>query len=91
MTSVKKTNGFIRIEHDLIRSAAWQSLHVCAMALLIDVWSRHNGKNNGQIPYSCSEARRRFGWGQTQIVRWFRELETQGFLVPTSRGHFKII
>lgn len=85
-----RTNGFILIEHDLIRTAAWQSLHGCTVAVLIDVWSKHNGKNNGQIAYSYTDARQRFGWSNEQIAKRFFELQLKGFLVVTSKGHFQV-
>lgn len=83
-------NGFIMISRDLMRTTAWQSLHPCAGWVLIDVWSRHNGKNNGKIIYTVNDAQRLVGCGRRQAIRFLHELEEKGFIVATKRGHFQI-
>lgn len=83
---MKKKAGYIKIDRELTRTLAWQALSMGAGWLLIDIWSKHNGFNNGEITYSVREAQRRLGCGRTQAVRFLRELEDKGFIVATRRG-----
>ena len=41
-------------------------LHDAAKALSTEVWLRHNGVNNGEISFGCSEAPALLGWTQTK-------------------------
>lgn len=86
----KSKPGFVHIEPELMRSAAWLALSAGAGWLLIDIWSRHNGHNNGEIVYSQREAQRRFRCAPNTAVRWFAELQDKGFIVATKRGSFEI-
>ena len=40
---------FIRLLAEVTSSRAWQSLRCEARSLLIEIWARHNGTNNGKI------------------------------------------
>lgn len=86
--SKRATNGFIKIEHELMRCPAWLALSIASTVLLLEVWSKHNGRNNGEITYSCREARERFGFGLTRAVASFAELQDKGFIVAMRRGSF---
>lgn len=83
-----KSNGFIKIEHDLVRGEAWQSLSGGAGWVLFDLWARHNGFNNGAIAYSIREVQHRFRCARNTAIKWLRELEDKGFIVATRRGSF---
>jgi hypothetical protein len=48
---------FVALPHYMLRSPAWKTLPADAKALLIAVWERHNGMNNGEISYSVREAK----------------------------------
>jgi hypothetical protein len=62
---------------------------VAARCLVLAIWRRHNGANNGKIPYGRRDAQRDLGCGTTQATRYFREAEERGFIVPTRRGAFE--
>lgn len=88
--SKRNANGFIKLDHELLRCAAWQALSAPGIALLIDLWSRHNGHNNGTINYSVTEAQRRLKCGRRQAIRYLKELQDKGFIVSVQRGCFSI-
>lgn len=70
---------FIALPHYMIRSPAWLTMSAAAKALLIQVWSRHNGMNNGEIAYSVREAAA-IGLAKSVTARAFAELVERGFL-----------
>jgi hypothetical protein len=50
-----------------------------ASKLLLAVWRRHNGSNNGEISFSVREAEA-IGFSKDQTSRAFKELVSKGFL-----------
>ena len=86
----KKRNGFIKLEREILGTDAWLAIaRSGALALLVDIWGRYNGRNNGQISYSQREAEHRFGCGARRAIRWFRELQEAGFIVVMQSGSFQ--
>jgi hypothetical protein len=85
----KKDDCFIRLSHDIVHAPAWRFIERSgAVPLLLDMWTRYNGSNNGQISYSQREAVRRFGCGSHRALRWFRDLQEVGFIVAMQQGSF---
>ena len=82
---------FIRLLAEVTSSRAWQSLRCEARSLLIEIWARHNGTNNGKISYSHREARKSLGIGSTRTKQAFDQLIDRGFLIVrrASSFHFK--
>ena len=80
----------IRIHRWLMDSPAWRSLSLGARCLLLEVWNRHNGANNGKISLSVREAMELLGCGRNTPTKWFKELQEKGFLVATRRGSFNL-
>jgi hypothetical protein len=79
---VRRVGGyerFVALPHFMLGSPAWLTMSPNAKALLIDVWRRHNGVNNGEISYSVREAAA-IGLGRSAAARAFRELVGRGFL-----------
>lgn len=70
---------FVLLPHYLLRCAAWKTLSPNAKALLIDVWAKHNGANNGDIAYAVREAEE-IGLAKSVAARAFQELTDRGFL-----------
>lgn len=70
---------FILLPHFMLNCPAWKTLSPNAKALLLDVWTRHNGMNNGEIGYSVREAEE-IGLSKDQAGRAFKELVERGFL-----------
>jgi hypothetical protein len=67
------------LPHFMLKSPAWLTMSPNAKALLIEVWRRHNGVNNGEISYSVREAAA-IGLGRSAAARAFCELVGRGFL-----------
>lgn len=96
MSGHKKLNAFgqassqkhIRLYNWVMDTPAWSSLPMGARCLLLEVWRRNNGLNNGQISYSQREAVKALGCGFGSAARWFTELQEKGFLVAERRGSF---
>jgi hypothetical protein len=82
------TRRFVPLRHYLLKSAAWTTMHSDAKALLIDVWTRYNGVNNGEISYSVREAEH-IGITQWQASRMFAILIERGFLAVVKDASFK--
>jgi hypothetical protein len=76
------------LHHYLLNSPAWESLPGDAIKLLIDVWKRHNGVNNGEISYSCREAEK-IGLSRPTTARMFDILIDRGFLAVVRNSCFK--
>lgn len=83
-------NTFVRLGRDLLQSEAWQHLSPPACKLYIAIRQRHNGRNNGRIPYSVAEARTLLGCGATQAVRFFKELQDKGLIVKIKNSVFDV-
>jgi hypothetical protein len=71
---------WVGLPHWLMNSPAFRSLPGDAVKLLLAVWQRHNGINNGEISYSCREAAE-IGLARSQAARMFDILIERGFLV----------
>src|SRR5919106_604184 len=83
-----KRSGFVKLDHELMDSPAWRTASPHVRRLVLAIWRRHNGANNGKIPYGRRDAQRDLGCGSTQATRYLREAEERGFIVPTRRGAF---
>ena len=96
MGNRKKLNAFgmsgvvrhVRLYHWMLNRPAWRALSPGASRLLIEVWARHNGQNNGQISYSAREAAKALSISKNTATKWFSELEDKGFLKARQRGSF---
>ena len=59
-------------------------------AVLIDIWQRHNGLNNGQIVYGASTAEAGVGIKKSAAAAALRGLVELGFLKFTRNSAFTI-
>jgi len=82
--------GFLRLDHGILDSEAWRHLSPRAVVLLLAVWRRHNGSNNGAIPYSIREARELLGCGPNTARAAFGELVGHGFLRVARGSNFDL-
>jgi hypothetical protein len=78
-TGRNETTRFVALPHYMLRCPAWRTMSPNAKALLLDVWERHNGANNGEIAYAVREAEE-IGLARSVAARAFAELEERGFL-----------
>ena len=81
---------YIRLHRGVTNSEAWRSLSCRARALLIAIWSRHNGQNNGRISFSSREARENMRSGSIQTQKAFEDLQERGFLILRTPGSFHV-
>ena len=72
----------------LLHSNAWLSLSASSRAVYIQLLSRYNGFNNGQIAYSVRDAARECRIARNTAANAFKELEVAGFIVLRTKGAF---
>ncbi len=77
---------FVPIPYAMARSAAFRSLSGPALKVWVELRSRFNGMNNGDLSVSLDEASRLLGMGKATAKRAFDELEEKGFIKLTKRG-----
>lgn len=87
-----RNNGepFIGLFRHMTRSPAWRRLSPNAKALLLQVWERHNGANNGQISYSVREAEEEIGMKKNTAARALQECVDKGFLKVRRQSSFNL-
>ena len=84
-----QNNGFIRLDHDLVRSGAWTRLSANATRLLIGIWDQYNGRNNGELRYSYQQAMRLLRCSPRTAKRVFAERRVTGLIEEVEKGSFK--
>ena len=87
-TGRNETEQFVPIPYTMARHPAWRSLGGAAVKVWVELRSRFNGRNNGDLSLSLDEAARLLGIGKTTALRAFAELETKGFIKMTKRGQW---
>jgi hypothetical protein len=87
----KKGSGFryVGLPHYLLDSPAYRSLPGDAIKLLIDIWKRHNGVNNGEISYGLREAAA-IGITKSPAGRMLDILTKRGFLAVVRDAGFNV-
>ena len=83
-----RNSGFIRLDHDLVRSDIWTGLSANAKVLLIGIWDQYNGHNNGELRYGYSHAERLLGCSTATAKRTFAELKKSRLIICTEKGSF---
>ena len=83
-----KRTPYINLHRGVTNSPAWKALSCETRCLVLCVWERHNGTNNGCIPLSHREARKELGIGNTKTAQAFRQAQEHGFLIIRSKGSF---
>ena len=78
----------VRLYHSMLKSPAWKYLSPVAFKLLVAVWSRYNGINNGKISFSVREGGDELNISKNTAHKAFKELEEKGFLKARRRGSF---
>jgi hypothetical protein len=80
----------VRLHRWVMKTAAWQSLTVGPRALLVELYSLHNGSNNGEIFLSERDAANRVQASQNTVSKWFDVLVDRGFIKVAQRGAFSL-
>ena len=71
---------YVGLSHSMIDSLAFQSLSPKAIALLVYMFRRYNGFNNGDISFSCREAANLLYISKDTANKAFQELTEKGFI-----------
>jgi hypothetical protein len=80
---------FARLDHDLLRSAAYSSLSPNGRALLVEFAMMYNQRNNGSLYLSVRDAAARMGVADlTAASAAMGELMDMGFIEMTAEGVF---
>ncbi len=82
------TEQYVPMPYTMVRHRAWRSLSGPAVKVWVELRSRFNGRNNGDLSLSLDEAARLLGIGKTTALRAFAELEAKGFIKMTRRGQW---
>ena len=77
---------FLQIFHALAHSDAFRSLRGNSLKVLIELATRYNGTNNGDLSLSLDEAAKLLRIGKASAQRAFHELEAKGFVCLIKRG-----
>jgi predicted transcriptional regulator len=77
---------FVPIIYPMAKSDAWRSLSGSAVKVYVELHTRFNGGNNGELSLSLDEAARLLRIGKATAQRAFAELEEKGFVRMTKRG-----
>ena len=79
---------YMPISRHMATSDAWRSLNGSSVKVYVELRSRYNGGNNGDLSLSFSEAADLLALGKSTIARAFAELEEKGFIAKTAEGQW---
>ncbi len=85
----KRGDQHIRLHAWMTGSEAWRALSPTGCRILLDVWSRHNGVNNGAISYAARDAAE-VGISRSAASRALKEITALGFVECTRRSGFSV-
>jgi hypothetical protein len=80
--------SFVQLHHYSIKSPAWLSLTPQARAVYIELASRYNGSNNGEIALSVRDAARKCRISKATAGKAFHDLAEKGFITIVTGGSF---
>ncbi len=83
-----KNGSFIGLPHDLVRCDVWVGLSPNAVKVLIGIWDRYNGHNNGDLRFGYAHAERLLGCSTATAKRTFAELKNTGLIEAVEKGSF---
>jgi hypothetical protein len=75
----------------MLDSDAVRNLSSGATRMLIGIFRKHNGFNNGTIAYSVRDAKKWCHCGSDTASAYFKELEAAGLITCTQKGRFQRI
>lgn len=81
-------NRFLKLDHWILKTAAWRSLPPASRALYVEIAQRYNGGNNGEISLSVREAAHLIHVAKDTATKSFHELEAKGFIRRNVCGSF---
>ena len=82
-----EAGSYVAITHNLIRSHAFTNLSAHAVKLLMDLLSKYNGSNNGDLSAPFSTMHEERGWkSKGTLDRAIKELRIAGFIEISRQG-----
>jgi hypothetical protein len=84
----KPEDQYFGLFYPMARSPAFRSLSGAALKVFIELRTRFNGCNNGDLSLSLDEAARLLGIGKATAQRAFAELAEKGFIAMTKKGQW---
>ena len=79
---------FVKLDHWLLKTAAWKALPPACRSLYVALSQRFNGSNNGEISMSVREAASELHIAKDTATKSFHELEDKGFIRRNVCGSF---
>lgn len=79
---------YVPLPYALLKSPAWRSLSGAAVKVLLELHTRYNGGNNGNVRLSMNEAVSALGIGKGTAQRAFQELQDKGFIALVTPGNW---
>jgi hypothetical protein len=84
----KPDDQYFGLSYTMARSPAFRMLSGAALKVFIELRTRFNGGNNGDLSLSLDEAARLLGIGKGTAQRAFVELAEKGFIAMTKKGQW---
>jgi len=88
--SIGPADPFIRLSHSLVDSESFAIASNGARSLLILLWRRYNGRNNGSLSCSVREAATWLHCGKSQAGVYFTELQQLELIEAVNKGNFTV-
>ena len=85
-----KVNGFMRLDHDFVRSAKIKAISANGKALILAMADRYNGFNNGSILFGVREVAEWLHSSKSTALRTLAELKDAGLIEPVELGSFNL-
>jgi DNA-binding transcriptional ArsR family regulator len=76
------------LPYALLKSDAWRSLSGAAVKVYLELHTRFNGANNGELTLSYAEAAEALGMGKATVQRAYEDLAKKGLLVCEKEGNW---
>src|SRR3954465_8509527 len=90
MRGYARRDRFIALRFWMLESPAWKALSPNGTKVLLDLWKRHNGSNNGEVVYSAREAGDALSASKSTGARALNELVRLGFVRITRESAFRL-
>lgn len=79
---------YVPLAYAQLKSSAWRSLSGAAVKVWLELHTRYNGSNNGNVRLSMNEAVSALGIGKGTAQRAFQELQDKGFIALVEQGNW---
>lgn len=79
---------YTNLPYALLKSEAWRSLSGAAVKVFLELNTRYNGSNNGELHLSMNEAAETLGLGKATVQRALNELQDKGLVALAKPGNW---